>query len=204
VSGSATREALLDAAYRAAVDGNWARVRMSDVARSAGVSRQTLYNEFGSKDALAVAVAIRETARFLAGTEAAMASRRHRRPATAVAAAVAYTLAEAADNPLVKAALTDDAGTLLPFLTTRAEPLLAAARGGIERYLRENWPGLADADVHLAAETVVRLSVSYILLPSDDPDASAEAVASRLGRLADRLLASPHPHLVEPDPRRHK
>ena len=36
----------------------------------------------------------------------------------------------AADNPLVKAVLTDDtdAGGLLPFLTTRAEPLLAAAR----------------------------------------------------------------------------
>ena len=48
-----TRDALLDAAYDAALAGDWERVRMADVAAAAGVSRQTLYYEFGSKDALA-------------------------------------------------------------------------------------------------------------------------------------------------------
>ena len=47
-----TRDALLDAAYDVVVAGDWQSARMVDVAAAAGVSRQTLYNEFGSKDAL--------------------------------------------------------------------------------------------------------------------------------------------------------
>ncbi|MGQ5228634.1 helix-turn-helix domain-containing protein, partial [Streptomyces sp. yara] len=38
----------------------WSAVRMVDVAAAAGVSRQTLYNEFGSKDGLARALVRRE------------------------------------------------------------------------------------------------------------------------------------------------
>ncbi|MGO4752750.1 TetR family transcriptional regulator, partial [Streptomyces sp. 2MCAF27] len=43
----AARESLLDAAFTALADRPWAVVRMVDVAVAAGVSRQTLYNEFG-------------------------------------------------------------------------------------------------------------------------------------------------------------
>jgi AcrR family transcriptional regulator len=186
-----TREALLDAAYDAATAGHWAHVRMADVARAAGVSRQTLYNAFGSKDALATALAWRETVRFVEGTEAAMAAEHVDRPATAVAAAVTYALQAAADNPLVKAALTDEEGTLLPFLTTRSEPLVALSRSSIERDLLRRWPALPPADVHLLADTVVRLTVSHLLLPSDDPDASAEAVAERIARVTAGLVPCP-------------
>src|SRR3954454_7889605 len=97
-----TREALLDAAYDAAVAGDWARARMADVAAAAGVSRQTLYNEFGSKDALAQALALRETQRLLADIEAAMTGHAGR-PAEAVGVAVAHTLRQGANNPLLKA-----------------------------------------------------------------------------------------------------
>jgi len=38
---SRVRGALLNAAYDAAVSGDWARTRMADVARAAGVSRPT-------------------------------------------------------------------------------------------------------------------------------------------------------------------
>src|SRR5690348_11285209 len=93
-----TREALLDAAYDAIVAGDWARSRMADVAAAAGVSRQTLYNEFGSKDALAGAIVQREVEHFLAGTDAAMREHEQDRSA-AVRAAVHFTLTEAADNP---------------------------------------------------------------------------------------------------------
>ncbi|MFJ3163617.1 TetR/AcrR family transcriptional regulator [Streptomyces kanasensis] len=50
------REALLDAAHEALCERPWAAVRMVDVAASARVSRQTLYNEFGGKDGLARAL----------------------------------------------------------------------------------------------------------------------------------------------------
>src|SRR3954465_6111415 len=104
---TSTRDALLDAAYDAAVSGDWARTRMLDVANDAGVSRQTLYNEFGSKDALAQALAMREASRFIDAVDEAL-SGQHGTPAQAAGLAVETTLRLAADNPLVKAVLTDD------------------------------------------------------------------------------------------------
>ena len=178
---SATREALLAAAYDAAVAGTWAQSRMADVAAAAGVSRQTLYNEFGTKDGLAAALAIRETERFLAGTAQAMEGERD--PVAAVRAAAAYTLAEAADNPLLKAVLTDPTPELLPYLTTRAEPVYATAVERIAARLTRRWPALDPADVALATEVTVRLTVSYLVSPSGTTAAMSDRVAAVAARL---------------------
>lgn len=64
----AARESLLDAAYTALARRAWSAVRMVDVAAVAGVSRQTLYNEFGSKEGLARALVRREADAYLAGS----------------------------------------------------------------------------------------------------------------------------------------
>jgi AcrR family transcriptional regulator len=183
-----TRDALLDAAYDVVVAGEWQSARMVDVAASAGVSRQTLYNEFGSKDAFAQALAIREAQRFIDGTNRFLDNVNPLAPGAAVAAATEWTIREASDNPLLKAVLTDDTSELLPFLTTRGEAIIAAARNNIETYWRAQWPELDPADVALAAETVARLTISYLVLPSDGPDGSAEAIAARLSLLVERLL----------------
>jgi AcrR family transcriptional regulator len=183
-----TRDALLDAAYDAAVAGAWKSARMVDVAAAAGVSRQTLYNEFGSKDALAQALAMREAQRFIDGTNRVLDELHPTAPGDAVAAAAEWTFREASNNPLLKAVLTDDTSELLPFLTTRGDAIIAAARDNIETYWHAQWPELDPADVTLAAETVARLTVSYLVLPSDGPDGSAEAIAARLAQLVERLL----------------
>jgi AcrR family transcriptional regulator len=183
-----TRDALLDAAYDVVVAGKWANARMLDVARTAGVSRQTLYNEFGSKDALAEALAIREAQRFLDGTNHTLDEVHPSAPAAAVYAATEWTIREASNNPLLKAVLTDDASDLLPFLTTRSEQILAAAREQIESYWLEHWPHIPAEDVALASEVVPRLTMSYLVLPSDGPDGSADAIAGRLAQLVDKLL----------------
>src|SRR3954447_1281753 len=173
-SAVSTRDALLDAAYDAAVSGDWSRTRMADVALAAGVSRQTLYNEFGSKDALAQAMAMREIERFIEGTERALDEAHPDDPIQAVAASALYTLRQAADNPLLKAALVDDSSGLLSFLTTRGEPAIAAARSSFERYYATHWPDLPRATIALAAETITRLTISYLVLPADVP---AETIA---------------------------
>jgi AcrR family transcriptional regulator len=180
-----TRDALLDAAYDAAVSGDWARTRMADVARVAGVSRQTLYNEFGSKDALAQAMAMREIQHFIEGTERALDETHPDDPIQAVGAAALYTLQRAADNPLLKAALTDDTSGLLSFLTSRGEPALLAARTSFENYYSTHWPGLPRDAITLAAETIVRLTISYLTVPADVP---AEVVAQRMSDLARTFL----------------
>lgn len=183
---SPTREALLDAAAAAVLSGDWARVRMADVARTAGVSRQTLYYEFGSKDGLAEALTLREAQRYIDASEAAY--REHEgSPAEAVGAATEYTLREATGNPLLKAVLTDDAGGLLPFLTTRGEAVLAAASRHCADHLTAQWPGLAADDVRLVADLVIRLTISHLVLPGRRPD----EVARDIARLVDRLLPIP-------------
>lgn len=184
----ATRDALLDVAADAVIGRGWAQTRMAEVARAAGVSRQTLYNEFGSKDGIAAALTLREAERFLAGTEAALDEAHVDGPVAAVAAAVGYALRAAGEKPLLKAVLTEDASGLLPFLTTRGQPVLAAARASIGRYFTAHWPAVAPAELDPVADTVVRLTLSYIVLPPDDPDETAEQVAARVAAVVDRLL----------------
>lgn len=181
-----TRDLLLDAAADVVVAGGWARARMADVARAAGVSRQTLYYEFGSKDGLAEALALREAARYADGADAAREGA-EASPADAVRAGVEFTLREASDNALLKAVLTDDASGLLPFLTTRAEALHAAAAERCAAHLLELWPALPPDDVRLVADVVTRLTVSHLVLPG----APAEQVADDVARLVDRLLPVP-------------
>jgi AcrR family transcriptional regulator len=185
VTSASTRDALLDAAYDAAVSGDWLRTRMVDVARTAGVSRQTLYNEFGTKDALAQAMAMREIQRFIDGTERALDEAHPDDPIQAVGAAALYTLQRAADNPLLKAALTDDTSGLLSFLTSRGEPALVAARTSFENYYSTHWPDLPRDAIRIAAETIVRLTISYLTVPADVPP---EVVAHRMSDLARTFL----------------
>lgn len=178
------REALIDAAYDAAVTTGWAQARMADIAAAAGVSRQTLYDQFGSRDGLAQAVAMRELERFLDGTEAALAP--HRALPEAVEAATAYVLRAAQDNPLVHSLLTEngEAG-LLPFVTTRAEPLLVVARDRLQRYFAAYYPELDLPDAQLVAEVCTRLTMSYVVLPAEPVDVTAHRVATLVARVLD-------------------
>ncbi len=179
------RDALLDAAYDVAVTTGWQRARMADIAAAAGVSRQTLYDQFGGREGLALHLALRETARFVDGVERAM-DRRPDDVVAAVEAAAAYALTSARDNPLIRSILTEDGDAgLLPYLTTRAEPMLAAARQRLVKYLAEHWPEIPGGNATEAAEVVVRLALSYIVLPGPAPAAAARRIAAIAARLLD-------------------
>jgi AcrR family transcriptional regulator len=194
---SVLRDRVLDVATELVADGGWAQVRMGDVSARVGISRQTLYNEFGSKPALAEALVARETERFLAGVERELAA--HDDLAEAIAAAVEFTLRAAAGNPLLRAILTATRGgaeELLPLLTTRSAPILSASTELLLGYARDRWPDLGppDDELELIAESMVRLTVSHIVLPTGPP----ERTAAQLRLLVERLLAAG----AEPAPRK--
>ncbi|MDX3456650.1 TetR/AcrR family transcriptional regulator [Streptomyces sp. ME02-8801-2C] len=124
----AARDSLLDAAYTALARRPWSAVRMVDVAATAGVSRQTLYNEFGSKEGLARALVRREADAYLAGVERALTGpadpgtgARERLTATAE-----WTASAARDSVLVRALLTGCWSERLPSPTLSAVPSSAA------------------------------------------------------------------------------
>ncbi|WP_405648347.1 TetR/AcrR family transcriptional regulator [Streptomyces sp. NBC_00019] len=120
----AARESLLDAAYTALARRPWSTVRMVDVAAAAGVSRQTLYNEFGSKEGLARALVRREADGYLAGVERALAT--HSDARERLTATAEWTVATAKDNALVRAMLTGCWSERLPSPTLSAVPSSSA------------------------------------------------------------------------------
>ena len=176
------RDSLFDAARRLLEDRPWAHISMAEVARAAGVSRQTLYAQFGSRDEFAQQFVIREGARFLADVERAIHANLHD-PARAVSAGLEAFLAGAAEDPLVRLLLADDGtGGMLPLVTTRSRPVLEWAGARLSEAIRSGWPGVDERDARLLADTFVRLAISYVTLPpQDDPVATAEAAAGLLG-----------------------
>ena len=71
-SRSLLRNSLLDGLRGLLLERDWSAVRMSDVAAAAGVSRQTVYNEFGTRYGLAQAYAQRLAAQLAAIVGAAV------------------------------------------------------------------------------------------------------------------------------------
>ncbi|WP_324787595.1 TetR/AcrR family transcriptional regulator [Streptomyces sp. H51] len=120
----AARESLLDAAYSALARRPWSTVRMVDVAAAAGVSRQTLYNEFGSKEGLARALVRREADGFLAGAERALTA--HSDARDRLVAVAEWTASAARGNALVRAVLTGCWSPWLPSPTLSAVPSTSA------------------------------------------------------------------------------
>ncbi|MFI1014054.1 TetR/AcrR family transcriptional regulator [Streptomyces sp. NPDC020965] len=106
------RESLLDAALAALSERPWSAVRMVDVASTAGLSRQTLYNEFGGKEGLARALVRREADTYLHGVDRLLGDRTGRvDPLVAIAE---WTVGEARAKPLLRALLTGCWGERLP------------------------------------------------------------------------------------------
>ena len=164
---SAVREALLDATGVELDRVGWPGVRMTDVATQAGVSRQTLYNEFGSREALGQAYVLRESDRFLEAVETAVRATRGEAPEAAVVAALETFLSGAADNTLIRHAIADTGGEgLLPLLTTQGRPVVDRASERLAAVMLETFPR-ADAEVtERLADALVRVAISYATLPA--------------------------------------
>jgi AcrR family transcriptional regulator len=188
------RDSIVDAARALTVATGWDGVRMGAVAGAAGVSRQTVYNEFGSKAGLAEALARREVDTFVGDVRAALLA--HGADVRAGAyAAIAHTLTTAAENPLVKAILSSARGgsdELLPYLTTRAEVVLTEASGALIDWAGDHLPGADQASLAFAADTTVRLVVSHIVLPRTPIDQTATTLADLAVHLFSAAVRPPH------------
>lgn len=182
------RDQALQVAYDLVSERGWDQVRVGEIAEATGVSRPTLYKEFGSKQGLGEALVLRETERFLEGIATELAA--HADDARAgIEAAVAFTFEEADRSPLLHAVLTstragDD--SLLPFLTTRSAPLLEAATSALTAWFAEHSPDISHRDVEEGVDALVRLVVSHLVLPATNRSGTPE----RLARLAMRFLTA--------------
>lgn len=171
-----TRERVLDAAERHAVAVGLSGLRIGRIAAEAGVSRQTVHNDFGDKRGLALALAVRIACRVLEVVDDELP--RHAQLADAVSATMARTVRMAEEQPLIRRALTGAAGVdILPLLTTDSEPILRFARERIVELAVRQWPAFDHADVELAADIVVRVTISHIVCPTEPIEESARKLA---------------------------
>jgi AcrR family transcriptional regulator len=183
------RNTLLDAACDALDKRRWADITMADIARAAGVSRQTLYKEFGSRDEFAQALVLREAERFLLAVQAAVGAHIHE-PAIALSAAFEVFLTAAAENPLIRSVVNSDGNEgLLLLFTTHGEPLVEGATARLTAIIFEGWPLVKKRDAELLSECLVRLAISYAALPKGPTSMSADSVATLLGPYIERLLS---------------
>jgi AcrR family transcriptional regulator len=183
------RNTLLDAARDELQRRPWAEITMADIAATAGVSRQTLYKEFGSREAFAQAFVLRESDRFLLTVEQAVLEHLDD-PPTALSAAFDVFLTAAAEDPLVRTLLSGE-GTysLLALITTQGEPLVDSAAERLCAIILSGWPTVAPPDAQLLAECLVRLAISYATLPAGPTGMTAASVTTLLGPYIERVLA---------------
>jgi AcrR family transcriptional regulator len=185
---SLLRGQILDAAAELTISGGWSQVRMGDIAVKVGVSRQTVYNEVGSKPALGNALIQREAEAFLAGVAEQLDANANSLR-LAFTAAARFCLQRASQMPLLAAVVSQTEGGgsgLLPLLTTRSDPIADASTAVILDRVARYWPDLdlEAAQLHFAVDALVRLVLSHIVSPTDE---GAE-VASQLGWLIERVV----------------
>lgn len=177
---TSTRDRILEAAIELLTESGWHSITMARLAERAGVSRQTVYNEIGSKRALADAVVLDELGRFMAVVEDGF-GRHPRSLATALHAAVLGVLERARDSAIMVALVSSTTGAdteLLPPLTTRSTALLdTASEVLVERI--SAYDVRVDAGTRDAAiDVLVRTVLSHVMQPSGTPTQSAAGISS--------------------------
>jgi len=177
----------------------WSNVHMSDVAAAVGVSRPTLYAEFGRKEGLADAIVGYEADRFLEGVLVILADHGDE-PVVAIRRAADFAFARSAESVVVREVLTSapsvDDGEAVGLLTPNALSSTAALVNLVEPlrlWFSQQCPGVGERQVAEVADAVIRLVASHILTPNPqitDPGAT-------IARLTLLML----PELADPKPR---
>jgi AcrR family transcriptional regulator len=156
---------------------------MTDVARSAGVSRPTLYRYFGSKEDLLAAALLAETTVVVAQVIEAVAPIDD--PRQAIEMGVLVTLRLARAHPLLDRIVRTEPESLVPVLVAEVDAagpsVLSVVRQTVEALLVAKVPGLDAPDIHRLADVLTRVLISYVVnAPDEPPELVASSVATFL------------------------
>jgi AcrR family transcriptional regulator len=186
------RTSLLDAACDQLNERRWANVTMADVALAAGVSRQTLYKQFGSREEFARVLVNRETDRLLSAVEQAVNA--HREDLVSALVDVFDVLVQAPDdNALVRAVVHGQGAEELTALlaTGRDRSLVELMTEHLTQLVLVGWPRLDWRVARVPSECLVRLAVGYTVLPVDGFSVGHGPVQALLGPYVERLIEDP-------------
>jgi TetR/AcrR family transcriptional regulator, repressor for uid operon len=173
-------ERILDAALEICAASGVKNLTMDDVADRAGVGRMTVYRRFGSREQLEEALAVREARRCLAELDSTVD------PGAPVADQIAQGLLTSLrlirEHPLLERMSRVEPAAALAALTSEQAAVFAMSRAFVAARIAESQLEAKvrrDLDPEQAAEILVRLSLSFLLIPQsalplDDDERMAE------------------------------
>jgi AcrR family transcriptional regulator len=186
-----SRSRIIAAAARLTCADGWSKVTMGRLAAEAGVSRQTVYNAVGSREDLAEAMVLTESAKFIFKIVEGFDNHPDDLMA-AIRAALENTLVLAEGNELLRAVVSATHGAdteLLPLLTTHSESLLGSIKVVVQDRVDTYEIDLEPERIATVIDIVVRSTLSHVMQPTATPRETAESitwlVASVLGRKRD-------------------
>ncbi|WP_067825055.1 TetR/AcrR family transcriptional regulator [Actinomadura kijaniata] len=179
-----TRARILDAAYEQFCRMGIQRSTMEDVARRAGVSRITVYRRFATKDTLVEQVVRREFRRYF--DRFLVEIRQAETAADRVVLGFVSSLRAIRGNPLIGGLIATEPDLLVASMVNDGGRTLATVRQFVAGQLRrEQRAGhvSGDLDIDHVAEMMVRVSGSFLAIPSHlvdlDDDGQLTALARR-------------------------
>jgi AcrR family transcriptional regulator len=176
---SAMHERIVEAAIELTIEQGWSGVTMARLADRVGVSRQTVYNELGSKSELAEAMVLTELGHFLVVVNAAF-DEHPADLAAAIQAAVQRVLERAETSAFFRSIVSATQGVdteLLPALTTRSETVVVGAMAVVRMRLEPFAGATTLTELEAVTDMVVRVVLSHAVQPSASPERTAADVA---------------------------
>ncbi len=180
------RDSILDGMRELLTARDWSSITLSDVAKTAGISRQTIYNEFGSRQGLAEGYALRLADRLVDAVDHAIDANVGDVYAAFLQGFRAFFTESAAD-PLVISLLTG--GTkpdLLQIITTDSGPIITRCSERLTATFQHSWVRASDEDAGILARAVVRLCMSYVSMPPEADHDVARDLARLMTPFAER------------------
>ena len=185
-----TSARILDAAREEVAERGTRGATIDGVAARAAISRITVFRRFGSKSALLERMYVRELRRFLADVDRRIAPIDD--PVERIVEAFVACLAVALRNPLGRRLCQTEPGAALRALQQGDPSPFGLARAFVAERIADSQrtgelpPG---RDPAATADLLIRVAMSYALLPTDLADLANEREAREFARAAIAPLA---------------
>ncbi|WP_166903315.1 TetR family transcriptional regulator [Mycobacterium sp. DL440] len=180
------RDSILDGMRELLLTRDWSAITLSHVAQVAGISRQTIYNEFGSRQGLAEGYAMRLADRLVDAVDEAINHNVGEVHAAFLEGFRAFFLESAAD-PLVISLLTGASKPdLLQIITTGSGPIISRCSARLTGTFQNSWMKASDEDAGVLARAIVRLAMSYVSMPPEADHDVAGDLAQLMTPFAER------------------
>lgn len=171
--------AILDAAQQVFEQYGARRANVEDVARTAGVSRSTLYRAYPNKEALLEAVLVRQFDDFLTELDTVAANLP---PREAVVECFSRGLALTREIPLLARLAESEPDVVTAAGAASQSTLVLGSAGRVAATLRRSGATMPAEELNTVAELMLRVSWTYLLNPRGGLDITDEGAVRDYAR----------------------